>query len=95
MEVDEIKSCYGYMDTNPMNGTFESFYFDGKRYFKEFTNPDRPSLDSTYKVYYEDENDFLIHWLRRRYCFFINKDVETAYIFKNLLDKVRNNEKKS
>lgn len=93
--IDETKSCYGYMDTNPIDGTFKSFCFDGEKYYKESTNPDRPCLESTYKIYYENERDFLIHWLRNRYCFFINKDIETACIFKSLLDEVRNNEKDS
>ena len=31
------------MDTNPINGTFESFCFDGKQFFKKFTNPDKPN----------------------------------------------------
>lgn len=87
--IDKTKSLYNYMDTNPINGTFESFCFDGKQFFKKFTNPDKPN--NIYKIYYETEKDFLLHWIRNRYVFYKDKDVKISLVFKDLLHSIKNN----
>ena len=87
--IDKTKSLYNYMDTNPINGTFEAFCFDGKQFYKEFTNPDKPN--NIYKVYYKTEKDFLVHWIRNRYVFYKDKDVKISLVFKDLLYSIKNN----
>ena len=87
--IDKTKSLYNYMDTNPINGTFESFCFDGKQFYKEFTNPDKPY--DIYKVYYKTEKNFLVHWIRNRYVFYKDKDVNISLVFKDLLYSIKNN----
>lgn len=87
--IDKTKSLYNYMDTNSINGTFEAFCFDGKQFYKEFTNPDKPN--NTYKVYYKTEKDFLVHWIRNRYVFYKDKDVKISLVFKDLLYSIKNN----
>lgn len=83
--IDKTISLYNYMDSI----TYVRFFFDGEKYYQESTNPDRPNLFSTYKRYYENEKDFLIHWLRNRYVFYEENNNDIASIFKELLDIVK------